>query len=69
MTVAALKDYVPFSDLWKIVVVCLVVAVVAPLAVSLAILGEARRRRVFTVIGVAVVAALVGAGLYALFTG
>ena len=72
---ASLSDYLPLADLGKIVVVCLVVGVVAPAAVSVAILGLDRRshgRRsagvLLIVVGVAVIAALVGAGLYALFT-
>ena len=73
---ASLQDYLPLDDLVKIVVVCLVVAVVAPSAVSLAIAGLDRRARhtgdvtgtVFVVLGVAAIAALIGAGLYALFT-
>jgi hypothetical protein len=73
---ASLKDYLPLSDLLKIIVVCLVVAVIAPAAVSLAVAGLDRRSRhsgdvtgaAFVVFGVAVIAALIGAGLYALFT-
>ena len=73
---ASLKDYLPLDDLLKIVVVCLVVAVIAPAAVSLAIAGLDRRSRhagdvsgtALVVVGVAVIAALIGAGLYALFT-
>jgi hypothetical protein len=66
--VAALKDYLPLSDLWKIVVTCLLVAVVAPLAVSLAIIGDAKHRRAYVVLGVAIVLALIAAGLYTLFS-
>jgi hypothetical protein len=69
MTIASLTDYLPLSDIWKIVVTCLFVAIVAPLAVSFAIIGEAKRRRAYTVIGVAIVAGLVAAGLYTLFAG
>jgi len=69
MTLASLTDYLPLSDLWKIIVTCLVVAVVAPLAVSFAIIGDATRRRAYVVIGVAVIVALVAAGLYTLFAG
>jgi hypothetical protein len=67
--IASFKDYLPLSDLWKIVVACLVVAVIAPLAVSLAIVGEVRNRKALVVLGVAVVAGLVAAGLYTLFSG
>jgi hypothetical protein len=73
---ASLSQYLPFDDLAKILVVCLVVAVIAPSAVSVAIAGLDRRARhandatgtALVVIGVAVIAALIGAGLYALFT-
>jgi hypothetical protein len=73
---AALSDYLPLADLAKIVVVCLAVAVVAPAAVSVAIAGLDRRSRhtndaagtALVVLGVAVIAALIGAGLYTLFT-
>ena len=77
MTVlASLSQYLPLADLVKIVVVCLVVAVVAPAAVSVAIAGLDRRSRhandatgtALVVVGIAVIAALIGAGLYALFT-
>ncbi|HKD94411.1 MAG TPA: hypothetical protein VKB43_06840 [Gaiellaceae bacterium] len=75
---AALSDYLPLADLAKIVAVCLVVAVVAPASVSLAIAGLDRRARtgssegdralgiVLIVVGVAVLLALVAAGIYAL---
>lgn len=78
--IASLSDYLPFSDLVKIVAVCLVVAVVAPTAVSVGIVGLDRRARasethsspavgtVLVVVGVAVLAALIGIGLYALAT-
>jgi hypothetical protein len=74
--IGALADYLPLADLAKIVVVCLVVAVIAPAAVSVAIAGLDRRARhqndaggaALVVLGVAVLAALIGAGLYALFT-
>ena len=73
---AAIQDYLPLDDLVKIVVVCLVVAVIAPAAVSLAVAGLDRRSShegdvpgtALVVAGVAVIAALIGAGLYALFT-
>ena len=75
MTIAALRDYLPLADLGKIVVVSLVVAVVAPTAASVAIVGLDRREHAtgsrvgstaLIVVGVAVMAALVAAGLYAL---
>jgi hypothetical protein len=74
--VASLSQYLPLDDLAKILVVCLVVAVIAPSAVSVAIAGLDRRARhandgtgtALVVLGVAVIAALIGAGLYALFT-
>jgi len=78
--IASLDDYLPLADLWKIVLVCLLVAVIAPTAVSVAIAGLDLRERsaerhegglpglALVVAGVAVVCALIGAGLYALFT-
>ena len=81
MLLASLQDYLPLDDLVKIVVACAAVAVVAPLAVSLAIAGLDRRaepagagrsRAVGTgeiAVGVAALAGLVAAGLYALVTG
>jgi hypothetical protein len=79
MIVAKLSDYLPLADLAKILVVCLVVAVIAPAAVSVGIVGLDRREqaaesRSSTVTGTAlivfavgVLAALIGAGLYTLF--
>jgi succinate dehydrogenase/fumarate reductase cytochrome b subunit len=78
--IASLSDYLPLSDLAKIIAACLVVAVVAPAAVAIAIAGLDRRsgsgeRRAspagglaLVVVGVAILCALIGAGLYALFT-
>ena len=74
--VASLKAYLPLGDLAKIIAVCLVVAVVAPSAVSLAVAGLDRRSRhtgdatgtALIAVGVLVILALIGAGLYALFT-
>jgi hypothetical protein len=37
--VAAFQDYLPLGDLWKILVVCLAVAVVSPAAAALVITG------------------------------
>jgi hypothetical protein len=70
--IAALDDYLPFADIAKIVAVCLVVAVIAPAAVSVGIAGLDRRASgrsmgtVLIVIGVAVLLSLVAAGIYAL---
>ena len=80
MIPASLSDYLPFDDLLKIVVVCLVVAVVAPSAVSLSIVGLDRRASAsanragttsgvaLIVLGIAIIGALIALGLYALFT-
>ncbi len=43
MIVGSLSDYLPFDDLAKILVVCLVVAVIAPSAVSVGVIGLDRR--------------------------
>ena len=76
--IASLKDYLPFSDLVKIVVVCLIVAVVAPSGVAVAIAGldrravaaergsESRTGVGLVVVGVGLLAALIAAGIYAL---
>jgi hypothetical protein len=77
--IASLRDYLPLSDLWKIVIACLVVAVVAPTAVSIAIVGLDRREHataarqretggLLIVLGTGIIAALIAAGLYTLFT-
>jgi len=77
--VGALRDYLPLDDLVRIVAVCLVVAVVAPAAVSISIAGLDRRATAdeggagppaavaLILLGAAILAALVGLGLYALF--
>jgi hypothetical protein len=77
---SSLSDYIPFGDLAKIVVVCLFVAVVAPSAVSISIVGLDRRAQAtagrsgtaagtaLIALGVAIIAALIALGLYALFT-
>ena len=77
--VGAFSDYLPLDDLLKIVAVCLVVAVVAPAAVSISIAGLDRRAHAearganapaavaLIVLGAAILAALVGIGLYVLF--
>jgi hypothetical protein len=71
MTLLALSDYLPLSDLAKILAVTIVVALMAPAAVSLGIVGLDRRHTGHAglgtaFVGVAVVAVLVGIGLYAL---
>ena len=48
MIVASLKDYLPLGDLAKILAVCLVVAVIAPAAVWVGIVGLDRRARAGT---------------------
>jgi len=80
MITAAFKDYLPFGDLVKILVVCLVAAVVAPSAVSIAIVGLDRREKAaaahessatgtaLIAVGMLILAVLIGLGLYALFT-
>jgi hypothetical protein len=79
MIVGSLSEYLPFDDLAKILVVCLVVAVIAPSAVSVGIIGLDRRAQAeeshtsvasgvaLVVVSVAVLAALIGIGIYALF--
>jgi hypothetical protein len=73
VTVLSLSDYLPASELAKIVAVTLAVAVVAPSAVSLAVAGLDRRAAGSTRlgdaligIGACVLVLLVAAGLYAL---
>jgi hypothetical protein len=78
--VGTLDDYPPLADLARIVLVCLVVAVVAPTAVWVSIAGLERSEGIgdrpanrqvgfaLVAVGVAVLAGLIGAGLYALFT-
>jgi multisubunit Na+/H+ antiporter MnhB subunit len=73
MTVLSFSTYLPLDDLSKILVVALTVAVIAPSAVSMAIVGLDRRESqpggagtAMVVGGVAVLAALVALGLYAL---
>jgi threonine/homoserine/homoserine lactone efflux protein len=76
MTIASFSDYVPLSDLWRIVLVCLVVAVIAPTAAAVAINSYGARegavagRRVALDAGVAfgvlVLLALAGVGIYTL---
>ena len=73
MTVLSLSSYLPLSELIKIVAVTFTVAVVAPAAVSLAIVGLDRRTEgatgrgnVLVGIGAGVLVLLVASGLYAL---
>jgi hypothetical protein len=73
MNLLSLHDYLPVSDLVKIVIVTLAVAVAAPAAVSLGIVGLDRRESGNTAVGDALVvvcigllAVLVGVGIYAL---
>jgi hypothetical protein len=77
---ASFSDYVPLGDLGKIIAACLVVAVIAPTAVSVAVTGldvrasSAEQHRsgmggtALVVLGVGVLAALIALGIYALFT-
>jgi hypothetical protein len=60
MTILSLSDYLPLSDLVKILVVVLAIAVVAPSAASLAIVGLDRRQSGRIGIGNALMAAGVG---------
>jgi hypothetical protein len=79
MIVASFSQYLPVKDLLEILAVCVVVAVVAPSAVAVGIVGLGRRERAaethesgalgtaLIVGAVAVLAALIGLGIYALF--
>ncbi len=79
MIVGSLSEYLPFDDLAKILVVCLVVAVIAPSAVSVGVIGLDRRAHAeeshessasgvaLIVVSVGVLAALIAIGIYALF--
>ena len=76
--IASFSQYLPLGDLWKIVIACLVVALVAPTSVAIAIAGLDRRAEatehhrsqvpgdLLVVLGAAILAALIGAGIYAL---
>ena len=73
MTPLSFSDVLPVSDLIEIIVVVLAVAVIAPSAVSVAVVGLDRRDSGSTGVGNALVAAgaavlfvLVAVGLYAL---
>jgi hypothetical protein len=78
MIFASLHDYLPLDDLVKILIVCVGVAVLAPSAAALVITGfetqanahHAGQSRlagdIRIALGVALVAAMVAAGLYTL---
>jgi hypothetical protein len=73
MTMLAISTYLPAGDLAKIIAAALIVAVIAPSAVSLAVVGLDRRAtgspQVGTglvALGVGVLVALVAVGLYTL---
>jgi hypothetical protein len=73
MTILAFSTYVPAGDLARIVATVLIVALVAPSATSLAIVGLDRRRtgdavlgNAFIGVGTGVLMLLVGLGIYAL---
>lgn len=78
MILASLSDYLPLGDLWRIVIACLVVAVIAPSAVSVSVVGLDRRALavqehrstavgdLLVGVGVIVLAALIAFGIYAL---
>jgi hypothetical protein len=75
MIFASLHEYLPLDDLLKILVACVAVAVIAPSAAALVITGfesqaNARNGRVRgdlrIALGVAVIAAMIAAGLYTL---
>jgi hypothetical protein len=80
VTVASFQDYVPLSDLWKIVVVSLAVAVVSPAAATLVITGfEAQSKAhrsggsrtpgdLRIAVGVATLAGLIAVGILALLS-
>jgi hypothetical protein len=76
--IASFSEYLPLDDLVKILGVCLAVAVIAPSAATLAIVGHDRRTRAgassgrvsglaLILLGVGILAALVGFGIYVLF--
>jgi hypothetical protein len=73
MMLLSFSEYLPLADLAKVVAVVLVVAFMAPAAVSLGIVGLDRRHAgaegsgtAMVTAGVAVIVVLVGVGLYAL---
>jgi hypothetical protein len=78
MIFASLHEYLPLDDLLKILVACVAVAVIAPSAAALVITGfesqanahhsgQSRVRGDLRIaLGVAVIAAMIAAGLYTL---
>ena len=73
MTLLAISTYLPAGDLAKIIATVLIVAVIAPSAVSIAVVGLDRRAEGspqvgagLVALGVGVLAALVDVGLDAL---
>ena len=73
MTTLAISTYLPAGDLAKIIAAVLIVAVIAPSAVSIAVVGLDRRATgspqvgaALVALGVGVLAVLVAVGLYAL---
>jgi ABC-type Fe3+ transport system permease subunit len=76
---ASFSEYLPLDDLVRILIACLVVAVVAPSSVAVAISGLDRRHRAaerdagdaagtaLVVAGAAVLVALVLGGVYVLY--
>ena len=73
MTMLAISTYLPAGDLARIIAAVLIVAVIAPTAVSIAVVGLDRRATGspqvgagLVALGVGVLAALVAVGLYAL---
>ena len=73
MTTLAISTYLPAGDLAKIIAAVLIVAVIAPSAVSIAVVGLDRRASGspevgagLVAIGVGILGALVALGVYAL---
>jgi hypothetical protein len=78
VTLGAFQDYLPLSDLWKILVVCLAVAVVSPAAAALVITGFETQSKAHIsggsrtpgdlriALGVAILAVLIAFGILAL---
>jgi hypothetical protein len=78
MIFASLHDYLPLDDLFKIVIACLAVAVIAPSAAALVITGFDAQATAHDVggsrvggdiriaLGVLVLAAMIAIGLYTL---
>ena len=73
MTTLAISTYLPAGDLAKIIAAVLIVAVIAPSAVSIAVVGLDRRASGspevgagLVALGVGILGALVALGVYAL---